>query len=133
MRKILDFTRPHLLRDEAEYDAAVREIEELLDEDPAPGSEDCDRLEFLSVLVEAYEDRIEPLGEVSPQDAVEFMLEQRGLARAELTEVMGGRSRVSEFFAGKRDLSKAQIEALHRTLGIPVDVLLGLRSTARVG
>jgi HTH-type transcriptional regulator/antitoxin HigA len=54
------------------------------------------------------------------------MLEQRGMTRTELTELMGGKSRVSEFFAGKRELSKSQIEVLHRHLKIPADVLLGL-------
>ena len=126
MEKVLDFSRPHVLRNEAEYDVAVREIERLLDENPTSGSVDCDRLEFLSVLVEAYEDQHEPVGYVTPQEAVEFMLEQRGMTRTELTEMMGGKSRVSEFFAGKRDLSKSQIEVLHRHLKIPADVLLGL-------
>ena len=130
MNEVLDFSRPHVLRTEAEYEAAVEEIERLLDEDPNPGSEDFDRLEFLSVLVEAFEDRHEPMGDVTPQAAVEFMLEQKGMTRAELNELMGGKSRVSEFLSGKRDLSKSQIEALHRQLGIPADVLLGLGSSS---
>ena len=112
MRTLLDFSLPHVLRDEAEHEAAVGEIEELLDQDPEQGSEEFDRLEFLSVLVEAYEDTHEPMGKVTPQEAVEFMLEQKGMARGELTEIMGSKSRVSEFFSGKRDLSKSQIQAL---------------------
>jgi HTH-type transcriptional regulator/antitoxin HigA len=55
---------------------------------------------------------------------VDFMLEQKGMDRADLAEIMGGRSRVSEFFSGKRDLSKAQIEALRDRLGIPADMLM---------
>lgn len=82
-------------------------------------------MEFLSVLVEEYEERVYPIPTATPQDAVDFMLEQRGMRRGDLDELMGGKSRVSEFFAGKRELSKAQIEALHRHLGIPADVLLG--------
>ena len=38
---------------------------------------------------------------------------------------MGGKSRTSEFFNGKRELSKSQIEGLRRVLGIPADILLG--------
>jgi HTH-type transcriptional regulator/antitoxin HigA len=122
----LDFSTPHLLRTEAEYDAAIAEIERLLDAEVARSSEGWDRLEFLSVLVEHYEDREFPVGAVSPQQAVTFMLEQKGLERSDLDDVMGGKSRVSEFLNGKRDLSKAQIAGLHRMLGIPTDVLLGL-------
>lgn len=124
MRDRLDFSRPHLLRDETEYERAIVEIERLLDEDPAWGSSDYERLEFLSVLVEEYEDHHYPMGEVTPQQAVDFMLEQRGLARSDLVPWLGGRSRVSEFFSGTRDLSKRQIEALRMQLGLSADLLL---------
>jgi HTH-type transcriptional regulator/antitoxin HigA len=123
---LLDFTKPHVLKDEAEYDAAVAEIGRLLDEDVELGSEGYDRLEFLSVLVEHYEEEQYPMGTVTPQEAVLFMLEQKGLERTDLDEVMGGKSRVSEFLTGKRGPSKSQVEGLHRMLGIPADVLLGL-------
>jgi antitoxin component HigA of HigAB toxin-antitoxin module len=122
----LDFSKPHVLRNEAEYETAIAEIERLLDEDVERGSEGYDRLEFLSVLVEHYEDERYPMGSVTPQEAVAFMLEQKGLHRSDLDEVMGGKSRVSEFLNGKRDLSKTQIEGLRRMLGIPADVLMGL-------
>lgn len=125
MTKLLDFTRPHVLRDEAEYRRAGAEIDQLLDADPARGSADYERLEFLSVLVEEYEDRLFPMGEdVTPQEAVDFMLEQKGLTRSDLSQWFGGRSRVSEFFSGKRSLSKGQVEALRRHLGLSADLLL---------
>ncbi len=123
---VLDFSKPHVLKSEAEYEAAIAEIERLLDEDVERGTEGYDRLEFLSVLVEHYEEERYPMGTVSPQEAVLFMLEQKGMERADLDEVMGGKSRVSEFLSGKRELSKSQIEGLRRVLGIPADVLLGL-------
>jgi HTH-type transcriptional regulator/antitoxin HigA len=123
---LLDFSKPHVLRSEAEYEAAIAEIERLLDEEVERGSEGYDRLEFLSVLVEHYEDERYPMGKVTPQQAVAFMLEQKRLDRADLDDVMGGKSRVSEFLNGKRELSKSQVEGLRRLLGIPADVLLGL-------
>lgn len=52
------------------------------------------------------------------------MLEQHGLARPDLADVMGGRSRVSDFFAGKRELSKNQARAVGALLGVPLDLLL---------
>jgi len=123
---LLDFSKPHVLRSEAEYEAAIAEIEQLLDEDVEVGSEGYDRLEFLSVLVEHYEDERYPMGRVTPQQAVTFMLEQKGMNRSDLEGVMGGKSRVSEFLNGKRQLSKAQVEGLRVLLGIPADLLLGL-------
>jgi HTH-type transcriptional regulator/antitoxin HigA len=122
----LDFSRPHVLKNDGEYEAAIAEIERLVDEDVEAGSDGYDRLEFLSVLVEHYEDERYPMGAVTPQQAVAFMLEQKGLDRSDLDDVMGGKSRVSEFLSGKRELSKAQVEGLRRLLGIPADILLGM-------
>lgn len=123
---VLDFSKPHVLKNDSEYEAAIAEIRRLLDEDVVHGSEGYDRLEFLSVLVEHYEEEQYPMGPVTPQEAVAFMLEQRGLDRADLEGVMGGKSRVSEFLNARRGLSKAQVEGLWRMLGIPADILLGL-------
>lgn len=124
---VLDFSTPHVLRNTGEYKAAVAEIDRLLDANPKQEIEAYDHLEFLSVLVEAYEDEHDPLDESkgTPQSAVVFMLEQKGMVRADLHQLMGGKARVSEFFAGKRTLSVAQIRALHRDLGIPADMLIG--------
>jgi HTH-type transcriptional regulator/antitoxin HigA len=121
----LDFRKPHLLRNEKEYRAAVREIDALLDAGPAPGSEAYDRLEFLSVLVAAYEDEHEPpMPEAPPQEVVLFALEQQGKTRADLIPLLGSKSLVSDFLNGKRDLSVNQIRRLVRELRIPADLLL---------
>lgn len=128
MPAALDFTVPHLLRSEGEYDAAVREIDALLDADPAAGTDPWERLRFLSVLVEVYEEERYPAAEHlaggTPQGAVEFMMAQHGLTRADLEPLLGGKARVSEFFGGKRPLSKGQIVALRGRLGVPADLLL---------
>jgi HTH-type transcriptional regulator/antitoxin HigA len=125
----LDFSIPHVLRNAREHRVAVAEIDELLDQDPRRGTAAYDRLEFLSVLVQAYEDARFPLDELeaagSPQTVVDFMLEQHGMSRGDLAAIMGGKSRVSEFFAGKRRLSVDQIKALRDALGIPADLLIG--------
>ena len=125
MSELLDFTKPHVLRDETEYSAAIAEIDCLLDADPQPGSEEYERLEFLSVLVGAYEDTHYPIEELTmPQDVVEFMLEQKGLTRSDLAKWIGGKSRTSEFFNGIRSLSIRQIKVLRENLGIPADLLI---------
>lgn len=122
----LDFTTPHVLRNAREYKAAVAEIDGLVDagaEDRTRESEE--RLEFLSLLVEAYEEDHYPRDESgTPQGIVAFMLEQKGLTRTDLVPLMGGKARVSEFFSGKRRLSIEQIRALRDRLGIPADLLL---------
>ena len=126
MAELLDFTKPHVLRDEAEYTAAVAAIDHLLDLDPPPHSEAYERLEFLSVLVLAYEEAHFPLEQLTtPQDVVTFMLEQKGLSHADLAQWLGGESCTLAFLQGTYSLSLLQIERLRVHLGIPADLLIG--------
>jgi HTH-type transcriptional regulator/antitoxin HigA len=120
----LDFSRPHLLRSAREYRTAITEIDARLD--AAHAREKRERLEFLSVLVQEYEDRTDPVEHhaTSPREVVQFMLEQKGMKRSELAPLMGGRARVSEFFSGRRRLSMEQVRALRDALGIPADLLV---------
>jgi HTH-type transcriptional regulator / antitoxin HigA len=125
MAELLDFTKPHVLRNEAEYAAAVAEIDQLLDLDPPPHSEAYERLEFLSVLVHAYEEAHFPLERLTtPQDVVTFMLEQKGLSQMDLAQWLGGKSPMRAFLRGTRSLSLPQIERLRMHLGIPADLLI---------
>ena len=126
MPTVLDIATPHVLRTPAEYDDAVADVDRLLEMDPQFGSEEYDRLELLAVLIADYDDRNNPIddSDLSAQQLVEFMADQRGLSRGELAELLGGRSRLSDFMHGKRGLSKAQIETLREHLGIPADLLI---------
>jgi HTH-type transcriptional regulator/antitoxin HigA len=124
MSRTLDFRKPHLLRDRFEYETAIDEVESLLETNPKRGSAEYERLEFLSVLIEKFEESAFPIDQPTPQAVVEFMLEQKGMTRADLADVMGGRSRVSEFLGGKRELSVNQVRALRETLGVPADLLI---------
>ena len=52
------------------------------------------------------------------------MLEQTGMTRSDLAQIVGAKARVSEFLAGKRRLSVEQIRAIRGELGIPADLRL---------
>ena len=122
--KKLDFSTPHLLRDQSEVEAAQAEIDRLLRLDPKPFTPEHDALEFYSLLVEQYEGEKYPYEPAPARDVIDFMLDQKGMNRADLAAIMGGRSRVSDYFNGKRDLSKNQAIALSDLLDISLDVLL---------
>ena len=117
--------RPHVLHSAKEYNVALAAIQELLKRNPRKGTREYEILELLSLLVEDFETRNLPEPPVpTPAAVVAFMLEQKGLTRADLAEPLGGKSRVSEFFAGKRALSTNQIRALRDLLGVPADLLI---------
>lgn len=125
MAELLDFTQPHVLRDATEYAAAVAEIDQPLDIDPPPHSEAYERLEFLSVLVQEYEDKHDPLTQLTtPHDVVSFMAEQRGITERELAQWLGGESVWLAFYQGTYRLSLVQIECLRKELGIPTPLLM---------
>ncbi|HEY5021582.1 MAG TPA: helix-turn-helix domain-containing protein [Gemmatimonadaceae bacterium] len=114
------------IRTEREHASALREMELLLESSPRKGSGEYDRLELLSILVEAYEEEnTQPLPGATPQELVEFMAEQKGMDRTTLADLFGGRSRLSDFLNDKRQLSLGQIARLKRALGIPADLLVG--------
>lgn len=127
VRKTRQSPIEHPIRNDEEYNAIVREMDELLDTDYPEGSAEDDRLDLLSVLVHAYEGEHEPMPTLpSPQAVVKFMAEQKGVGPGLLARLMGGRSRLSDFMKEKRELSRAQIKALRDALGIPADLLIGL-------
>jgi HTH-type transcriptional regulator/antitoxin HigA len=113
--------RIRILKNEADYEAALAEIEKIM-VNPRP---DADRLELLALLVSDYEDKYYPIDMPDPVEAITFRMEQMGLTRKDLERYIGSRSKVSEVLSGNRRLSLSMIRALHEGLGIPAEVLLG--------
>jgi HTH-type transcriptional regulator/antitoxin HigA len=110
------------IRSEADYEAAVAEIERLWG--AKGGTPEGDRLDVLATLVDAYEAERDPIDPPDPIAAIRFRMEQQGLTRKDLERILGSRVRVSEILNRKRGLSIAMIRRLHEALGIPADVLI---------
>jgi HTH-type transcriptional regulator/antitoxin HigA len=111
------------IRTRKDYNNALKKIESLLD--AKPNTTRFDRLEVLTVLVEDYERRHYPIDSPDPIEAIKFRMEQMDLTRKDLEPCIGSRARVSEILNHKRELTLKMIKALHTTLGIPVEALMG--------
>ncbi len=112
------------IRTEADYQAALKEIEKLME--AQPGTPKGDRLEVLVTLVEAYEAKHYPIPEPNdPVSVLEYYMESRGLSRSDLIPYLGSKERVSEVLSRKRGLSLEMIRRLHAGLGIPADLVMG--------
>lgn len=122
----LDFRRLHVIKDSAEYETVIVAIHALFDIGLKERTEEQnDLLEFLSVLAEAYEEaNVEMPQDATPPEVVSFLLEQNGMSRVDLYDILGGKGRVSEFFTRKRELSKTQMIALKELFHIPLDLLV---------
>lgn len=119
------------IRSEADYQAALKEIDRLTDS--RPGTSDGDRMEVLATLVEAYEIKHFPIPEPDdPVEVLEYYMESRGLSRSDLIAYLGSKERVSEVLNRKRGLSLEMIRRLHNGLGIPTDLILGRNSRPKV-
>ena len=110
------------IKTEADYEAALAEIEELFEAEP--GTPEGDRLEVLTTLVEAFEDVHYSIPSPDPVEAIRYYMESRGLVRRDLEPYIGSRARVSEILNRKRPLSLTMIRRLNKELGIPADVLI---------
>ena len=110
------------IKNEADYDAALEEIDRLMD--ARRGTAEGDRLDVLVTLVEAYEERRWRVDAPDPIDAIKLRMEQRGLTRRDLESILGTKSRVSEILNRKRPLTVEMMRRLHDQLGIPAESLI---------
>jgi HTH-type transcriptional regulator / antitoxin HigA len=112
------------IRNNAQYEDALARVYALMQKDLKPESKDSDELEILSILIKEYEQEHYPVPNPSPLEAIKFRLEQMGMSEAELSDILGYRSRKSEILSGKRKLSLAMIRKLNEVLHIPAEVLI---------
>ncbi|WP_427157744.1 helix-turn-helix domain-containing protein [Aliinostoc sp. HNIBRCY26] len=110
------------LRTEADYRAALNEIERLFD--AQQNTPECDRLEILTTLVEAYEQQHYPILPPDPIEAILYYLESRGLSWQDLESVMGSRGEVTAVLSRQEALTLDMIRRLHSCLAIPAEVLI---------
>ena len=110
------------IRTEVDYAAALARIDELMDAES--GSPEGEELDVLADLVEVYESKHVPIDYPSPVAAIEFRMDQAGLAPRDLVPFIGSRAKVSEVLSGKRSITMPMARALHKHLGIPAEVLL---------
>src|ERR1700732_509452 len=110
------------IRTKRDYEAALKEVERLWG--AKAGTSDGDRLDVLATLVDAYEAEHYPMAPPDPDEAIKFRMEQQGLGRRDLEEIIGTRTRIAEVLNRKRGLSIRMIRRLHERLGISADVLI---------
>ncbi len=112
------------IKSNQQYELALARAYVLMQKTTKPDSKDSDELEILSILIKEYENEHYPVPKPNPLEAIKFRLEQINMSEAELSEILGYRSRKSEILSGKRKLNLAMIRKLNEKLQIPADVLI---------
>lgn len=113
-----------LIRNSKQYEESLARAYALMQKDLKPDSKESDELEVLSLLIKEYENEHFPVPKPKPIEAIKFRLEQLNMSEAELSAILGYRSRKSEILSGKRKLSLPMIRKLNEALNIPAEVLI---------
>ena len=110
--------------DAGRYGRLLGQLEELDLSKDASSPEQQALAELLAKLIEEYEDRRYPMPEAAPREVLLFLMEQRELRQADLVQVMGSRSLVSEVVNGKRGISKTRAKKLEQFFRVSAAVFL---------
>jgi HTH-type transcriptional regulator / antitoxin HigA len=106
------------LRNEREYNAAVKRLNELLDEIGDNEKHPLySLLDTLGTLIHAYEEEHYPIPGVTGAEVLRFLIDEHGLTQSDLPEV-GSQGVVSEILSGKRELNVRQIRSLAHKFGV---------------
>ena len=110
---------------EDEYDRMVAAVEHLMDKgEKRLSPEESALLETMAILVQAYDDRHNPLPPVAPNKMLAYLMETSGRVTKDLLPVFGTRGRVSEILSGKRSISKAQAKKLASVFNVTADLFI---------
>ena len=112
------------IRNEADYDWALAEIEPYFEQQPAPGSPEADRFDVLAALIKVYEDEHHPIEAPDPVETIREWMALRGLRQSDLATLFGSKSRASEVLNRKRPLTMEMVFKLSTDWGIPAEALI---------
>ncbi|MDQ7785426.1 MAG: hypothetical protein RDU20_21255 [Desulfomonilaceae bacterium] len=110
------------IRNESDHKAALACIEELWN--AKPGTPEYEEADVLITLVDAYEDKQFPTGDLDPIETILIRMDDLGLTRKDLEPCIGTRARVSEILNRKRSLTLPMIRRLSELLRVPADFLI---------
>jgi len=113
-----------IIRNEGEYNAAVKRLNELLDEIGDNEKHPLySLLDTLGTLVHAYEEEHYPIPDSTGSEVLHFLMEEHSLTQLDLPEA-GSQGVVSEILNGKRELNVRQIRALARRFKVSTAVFI---------
>lgn len=112
------------IKTEEEYQNALERVYNLMQLDLKEESDEFTEYQTLVLFIEAYEEAHYKIAPPHPIEAIKFRMDQMDITTAQLEQILGSRSRVSEILNGKRKLSLSMIRRLNKELRIPAEVLI---------
>ena len=112
------------IRTDEDLDWALAEIEQYFDAPPAPGTDEADRFDILTDLIEAYENREYPIEALDPIETLKIFMDIKKKKQSDLAELVGGKPRASEIMNRKRPLTLRMIQKINTSWKIPAASLI---------
>lgn len=123
---LLSDALPGIIESDVEYERIEGIFNNLISKGENKLSPEENRLfGLLANLLEEYESRsLEPIPDLSPREILTVLMRENNLRQAEMTEVFGTQSIVSEVLNGKRDITKLQAKALAEKFRVKVEAFI---------
>jgi HTH-type transcriptional regulator / antitoxin HigA len=117
------------LKNEAQYEAMIERIEELLkvvNNDTPVTDRNFIELDVISNLVEEYEEKYYPVPMPTLSEIIRYEMAEKNITQNELAEILGvSPSQISEYMTGKAEPTLKVARLLREKLDIDADFLLG--------
>lgn len=110
------------IKTKKDYFKSIERFEEIFQ--AKKGSKEGDEADVLALLIKNYEDTHFVINTPSPLEAIEYRMQQQGLTKKDLADILGYKSRVSDIFHKTRKLNLAMIRKLYYKLHIPLETLV---------
>lgn len=119
---LLRFT-PKVIESKRENRLAIHALRELMAIASRSPEEEA-LLNLLGTLIDQFERKEYATRHFEPRETLAWLIEENGMKPADLAELMGGRSRVSEVLSGKRKISKAQAKKLAERFRVSAELFI---------
>jgi HTH-type transcriptional regulator / antitoxin HigA len=122
--RILSRECPRPIRNDSDLELAIARLDDLDRRDADLTPEERELAELYTALIEAYEERHYAVPHAPPHELLRALLEQRGLAQADIAPLLGGSGHTSEILNAKRSISKAQAKKLAGFFSLPAELFI---------
>ena len=122
--ELLSGTLPRIIENDAELERVAQSVEPLLDKGESRTREEEALCRLLLRLIEDYQQANRAIPRLSPNEALEALLEARNLRQADLLSIFGSRSRISDAVNGKRKISKAHARKLAEFFSVSPELFI---------
>ena len=110
--RVLAKVLPRVIVTDAEHERVLAEVEKLMDKGEHRSAEEDAALDLMVRLVKDYEEEHHPLPDPTPLEMLVYLMEQRGLKRADLLPIFKSSGYLSDVINAKRAISRVHAKQL---------------------